>query len=327
MPCFSYLHPCHVSEGIAETTNTAEAQGLQDESVDMDRGLKRPSGDNDPRRRGRKKKKVPGPPLPKNALMQLNEIRPGLEYQFVSQAGPVHQPNFIMSVEVNGQQFQGMGPSKKKAKLHAAEQALASFVQFPNASEAHQALGMTVTSSGDFTSDSADTAGKIFNNFDPSTGDPAKGTNGNTAAPSVTTPPQPQLSAPRTLATQPAGKNPVMILNEIRPGTKYDFVSEAGESHSKNFVMSVTVDGETFEGSGRNKKLAKSRAAQAALQKLFNLHFNAAPGGSVTPSRGHLTFTFCLLESLMWSHWKLISLIDEKVMDLNAEQGQPFLPA
>ena len=69
-----------------------------------------------------------------------------------------------------------------------------------------------------------------------------------------------------------------MILNELRPGLKYEFVSELGESHAKNFAMSVTVDGQKFEGSGRNKKLAKSRAAQMALTKIFNLEFSLMPG-------------------------------------------------
>ena len=40
---------------------------------------------------------------------------------------------------------------------------------------------------------------------------------------------------------QPIVKNPVMILNEIRPGTKYDFVSETVENDSKTFVMSVSA--------------------------------------------------------------------------------------
>ena len=43
-----------------------------------------------------------------------------------------------MSVEVNGTIYEGAGPTKKKAKLLAAEKALSSFVQFPNASEAAQ---------------------------------------------------------------------------------------------------------------------------------------------------------------------------------------------
>ena len=244
--------------------------------TDMERGVKRPfpGGDADGARRRKKKKKVPGPPLPKNALMQLNEIKPGLQYKLVTQSGPVHAPTFTMAVEVNGQCFEGTGPTKKKAKLLAAEKALASFVQFPNASEAHQAMGRQITG-GDFTSDSADVA-NLFNSFDPSApredGEgmivATPGMNGNGAT----------VTSPRPVQPQPAGKNPVMILNEIRPGTKYEFISETGESHAKNFVMSVTVDSETFQGSGRNKKLAKARAAQAALQKIFNLEFSSSPG-------------------------------------------------
>ncbi len=106
---------------------------------------------------------MPGPALPKNAVMQLNEMKPGLEFQLVQQWGPVHAPVFQMSVEVNGQVFQGEGPSKKKAKLTCAEKALTSFLQFPNASEVHQTLGRQITT-GDFTSDSADN-GALFNEF------------------------------------------------------------------------------------------------------------------------------------------------------------------
>ena len=58
----------------------AEGATIPEDDIDMERGLKRPfpsDGEANSRRR-KKKKKVPGPPLPKNALMQLNEIKPGL---------------------------------------------------------------------------------------------------------------------------------------------------------------------------------------------------------------------------------------------------------
>uniref|UniRef100_A0A673SVG4 DRBM domain-containing protein n=1 Tax=Suricata suricatta TaxID=37032 RepID=A0A673SVG4_SURSU len=77
-----------------------------------------------------------------------------------------------------------------------------------------------------------------------------------------------------------------MILNELRPGLKYDFLSESGESHAKSFVMSVVVDGQFFEGSGRNKKLAKARAAQSALATIFNLHLDQTPSRQPIPSEG-----------------------------------------
>jgi len=39
----------------------------------------------------------------KNALQQLNELRPGLEYRVVSQTGPCHRPVFTVHVQLSGQ--------------------------------------------------------------------------------------------------------------------------------------------------------------------------------------------------------------------------------
>ena len=47
-----------------------------------------------------------------------------------------------------------------------------------------------------------------------------------------------------------------------------------GESPAtKRFVMTVTIDGQTFEGSGASKKLAKQACARMALTALYNLSF------------------------------------------------------
>ncbi|XP_062949619.1 double-stranded RNA-specific editase 1 [Cynocephalus volans] len=247
----------------------------------------------------KKRRKTPGPVLPKNALMQLNEIKPGLQYTLLSQTGPVHAPLFVMSVEVNGQVFEGSGPTKKKAKLHAAEKALRSFVQFPNASEAHLAMGRTLSVNTDFTSDQADFPDTLFNGFETSdkleppfymgsNGDDSFSSSGDlslSASPVPANLTQPPLAVPPPFPP-PSGKNPVMILNELRPGLKYDFLSESGESHAKSFVMSVVVDGRFFEGSGRNKRLAKARAAQSALATIFNLHLDQTPSRQPIPSEG-----------------------------------------
>uniref|UniRef100_UPI00398F6751 double-stranded RNA-specific editase 1-like isoform X3 n=1 Tax=Pristiophorus japonicus TaxID=55135 RepID=UPI00398F6751 len=259
------------------------------------------NGHSHPKFRAKKRKKTPGPILPKNALMQLNEIKPGLQYKLLSQSGPVHAPVFIMTVEVNGQNFEGSGPTKKKAKLHVAEKALRSFVQFPNASEAHLAMGRMLNVNTDFTSDHSDFPDTLFNGFEtPALGDDPYllGSNGdgsfssgdyNSFGPSCgvggSSVGQSALTAPSPFAMT-SGKNPVMILNELRPGLKYEFVSESGESHAKNFIMAVTVDGQTFEGSGRNKKLAKARAAQATLQTLFNMQLDSTPSRQPIPSEG-----------------------------------------
>ena len=55
-----------------------------------------------------------------NALMRLNQIRPGLQYRLLSQSGPVHAPLFTMSVDLDGTVHQASGSSKKTAKLHVA---------------------------------------------------------------------------------------------------------------------------------------------------------------------------------------------------------------
>lgn len=248
----------------------------------------------------KKRRRAPGPALPKNALMQLNEIKPGLQYTLLSQTGPVHAPLFVISVEVNGQVFEGSGPTKKKAKLQAAEKALRSFVQFPNASEAHLAMGRSLSANTDFTSDQADFPDALFNGFETpdrsevpfytgsNGGDDSFSSSGDlslSASPVPTSLVQPPLPVLPPFPP-PAGKNPVMILNELRPGLKYDFLSESGESHAKNFVMSVVVDGQFFEGSGRNKKLAKARAAQSALAAIFNLHLDQTPSRQPILSEG-----------------------------------------
>ena len=59
-------------------------------------------------------------------------------------------------------------------------------------------------------------------------------TNGTTEAKAIA-----HVGIPISKPPQPQGKNPVMILNEIRPGTQYDFVSESRDHLLKNFTMQV----------------------------------------------------------------------------------------
>lgn len=73
------------------------------------------------------------------------------------------------------------------------------------------------------------------------------------------------------------GKNPVMELNEKRRGLKYELISETGGCHDKRFVMEVEIDGQKFQGTGSNKKVAKAYAALAALERLY-------PEGSLAES-------------------------------------------
>ncbi|XP_058709398.1 spermatid perinuclear RNA-binding protein isoform X6 [Poecile atricapillus] len=188
-----------------------------------------------------------------NALMRLNQIRPGLQYKLLSQSGPVHAPVFTMSVDVDGTTYEASGPSKKTAKLHVAVKVL-------------QAMGYPTGFDADVecvsSDEKSDTEGK---NETMSSISSNNNTGNSTADTSATL--EVRTQGPILTAS---GKNPVMELNEKRRGLKYELISETGGSHDKRFVMEVEVDGQKFRGAGPNKKVAKASAALAALEKLFS---------------------------------------------------------
>ncbi|XP_039628452.1 interleukin enhancer-binding factor 3-like isoform X2 [Polypterus senegalus] len=197
------------------------------------------------------------PPQAMNALMRLNQLKPGLQYKLISQTGPVHVPVFTMAVEVDDKTFEASGPSKKTAKLHVAVKVL-------------QDMGLPT-------------------GVEVKTAEPVKTeevVNEVEIKPSVVAPPVSETSSNSNVQNSDSGnnsenarqqgpiltkhgKNPVMELNEKRRGLKYELISETGGSHDKRFVMEVEVDGMKFQGAGSNKKVAKAYAALAALEKLF----------------------------------------------------------
>lgn len=233
-------------------------------------------------------KKLSWSDSPKNALVQLNELRPGLQYQMVSQTGPVHAPVFSIAVEVNGLTFEGTGPTKKKAKMRAAELALKSFIQFPNAPQAHLAMGNISNPTADFTSDQADFPDTLFKEFESSqcsdslsicnSGEEGKLLSskllrhGQLLRHTLDLMVQAQQRLGGIVQEPDGPKSPVVLLNELRPGLRYACLSERAEGRNlRRFVMAVRVDGRIFEGCGRSKKLAKNQAAQCALRALFNI--------------------------------------------------------
>lgn len=235
-------------------------------------------------------KKLSWSVTPKNALVQLHELKPDLQYRIVSQTGPVHAPVFSVAVEVNGLTFEGSGPTKKKAKMRAAELALKSFVQFPNACQAHFAMGNCINPSTDFTSDQADFPDTLFKEFEPTAHSehfasysPVNNEllssayrHGRLVCHTLDLMGHTKQNKHKMASPAESEKNPVVMLNELRPGLRYVCLSETVEKqHIKHFVMAMRVDGRTFEGSGRSKKLAKAQAAQAALQALFNIQLTS----------------------------------------------------
>ncbi|XP_077353138.1 spermatid perinuclear RNA-binding protein isoform X2 [Festucalex cinctus] len=187
---------------------------------------------------------------PMNALMRLNQIRPGLQYRLLSQSGPVHAPVFTMSVDLDGTVYEASGSSKKTAKLHVAVKVL-------------QAMGYPTGFDSDLdpmsSDEKSDGEGKSETSSHASNNATHSSDSSNTL--------EVRTQGPILTAS---GKNPVMELNEKRRGLKYELISESGGSHDKRFVMEVEVDGQKFRGAGPNKKVAKASAALAALEKLFS---------------------------------------------------------
>ena len=68
-----------------------------------------------------------------------------------------------------------------------------------------------------------------------------------------------------------SGKNPVMIINEVYRAAEFSLLSENGVGLTKSFVMSLAIDGQTFQASGRSKRQAKVNAAQTALTELHGV--------------------------------------------------------
>lgn len=60
-------------------------------------------------------------------------------------------------------------------------------------------------------------------------------------------------------------KNPVMVLNEMKPNIVYD-ITCSGPPHARIYSASVTVNGKTYSAEDTTKKKAKARVAQMILQ-------------------------------------------------------------
>eukprot|EP00092_Neocalanus_flemingeri_P029434 GFUD01031960.1.p1 GENE.GFUD01031960.1~~GFUD01031960.1.p1 ORF type:complete len:688 (-),score=250.66 GFUD01031960.1:145-2208(-) len=230
---------------------------------------------------GKKRKVAGGPVQAKNAVVTLNEYKAGLEYVMVEQRGPVHQPTFVIGVTVNGAQFLGEGGSKKLAKLAAAEMALKSFVQFKNPLEAQVAMGLAPThiNTMDFTSDTEigqEMQMRPFNESNVS--DISLDTSMNNSCSSI-----PHDNTTNKQAATPGDQNPVMTLNELKPGLSFDCAESGTSPATKRFTMKVLIDQQEFEGSGASKKQAKQAAARSALTKLYNINFTPMTTNTSTP--------------------------------------------
>jgi len=173
--------------------------------------------------------------------------------------------------------FQGIGPSKKRAKIMASERALAhigvidaSLVQMPEPETQH---------ADDPTADVF--TGLLYSNF--------KAPDKSASEASLKLP----IYQPENLydpfeqgdpyAMQDAfecyvGRNAVSIMSEMRPDAIYEIVFASFNSTPTRFVTAVRVKGRSYCGDAKNKKVSKGRAAAMALTDIYGIEFGAGEG-------------------------------------------------
>ncbi|XP_064863641.1 spermatid perinuclear RNA-binding protein-like isoform X5 [Oncorhynchus nerka] len=201
---------------------------------------------------------------PMNALMRLNQIRPGLQYKLLSQSGPVHAPVFTMSVDVDSTVHEASGSSKKTAKLHVAVKVLQA-MGYPTGFDTDLDCSADEKSDGEGRSESSTHSNNTTHS------DSSNTLEVRTQGPILTT----------------SGKNPVMELNEKRRGLKYELISESGGSHDKRFAMETKCSlAAAVAASAVAAQVARGRGRAAALTSGAFITTATAPGYTQIPGFG-----------------------------------------
>ena len=143
------------------------------------------------------------------------------------------------------------------AKLAAAEVTLKSLIQFryvfcfdlSDNITMQVAMGMTPNHNAmDFTSDTE--IGQEMKPFNDSNVSDISLENLDNSSLSINN----DNTTPKSKVPPPGGQNPVMTLNELKPGLSFE-CSESGTSPAtKRFTMKVFIEEKEFEGSGASKK-------------------------------------------------------------------------
>ncbi|KAK3609890.1 hypothetical protein CHS0354_015084 [Potamilus streckersoni] len=208
----------------------------------------------------KKKRRKRGVATPNNALMQLYDIKRLVQFKCVSRTELI----FTMSVEVNGQTFIGKGPSKKKARLNAAEQA-------PKDRQL-QNVDLTAKSVVDelFSDLQKCPDERRLNARDAkiTKSDAADCENHGCSKPQISDAANVPLSMVKQTTNQSkVPKNALNQLLQMKRYVRFQFVSQS----EPMFTMSLEVNGQTFVGKGTSKKKAKLDAAEQAFRSFVQL--------------------------------------------------------
>lgn len=226
--------------------------------------------------------------IPKNALMVLNELHPGVKFSVQEQKNALHQYFCTVQVEVEGKMYSGQGISRMLAKQTACENALKGLLleklakvddqepQLPPPNDIEMEEDKN-TSGGEGDSVVSDSRPRrSFPEDDVPWGSLAsfalhklfsEWQSQGTEVPVAKIISTPVTGAPSPMKKIPDDANkrhPVQLLNQLRPGCQYKETRE-GNVPSLTFTISVNIDGVEYSGVGNTKKEAKKKCAQAAL--------------------------------------------------------------
>lgn len=237
--------------------------------------------------------------IPKNAIMVLNELQPGITFDSDEQMNAFNQLTYSVKVEIDGVTYTGEGPSKATAKAAAAELAVKGLIlkKISDASTKKEKDGgngnggeddQMDTTSGDDMSEKGSTNGKrvipedevpwgslaSFALFKLFADWKAQGTNIPSVVPPSILKPIPKATPPKaaqakgSMPENPETVHPVTLVGRLYPGTLFSELSREGTPPNLTFCMGATVNGVQYTGTAQNKKEAKKNCALNILKAM-----------------------------------------------------------
>jgi len=249
---------------------------------------------------------------PKSPLMVVNEMVGSVSYNFIdAPAGGGMAPGiphlFTAQCVVDDQTFSGTGPSKQIAKNICAEHVI-QYVVTKKCNEnrnkpvvdqqmADPNVQPSIEDETPWLQLASLALFKLFNDWQAqgyvipaellkNPNDPNNPTNiPQQGGQDVQMGHAPAPKAPKKakeIPPNPTDRHPVQLLNELKGGVVFSVVGTTGVTPNIIFTMGCEVDGQQYQGVGRNKKDAKKHCAMEALKALYNIQYPGTLNAEVT---------------------------------------------
>ncbi|VEN55941.1 unnamed protein product [Callosobruchus maculatus] len=227
---------------------------------------------------------------PKNAVMILNELVRNTTYTIDEM--PVkadNRPAFKVTVVVDGVEHVGYGHTKTVAKNAAAENALKHVVKHNKLSEFKQQQEEEGVEKMMITEEDTNqplpwqhvASFALFKLFTSWGEDPNAIKNAVIGALTGNPPQSATVNENNALEMRPAKKmpanpetmNPLMLINQMMPYAQFEEIGKSGVPPNLTFTFKCTANGQSFIGTGSNKKAAKKMAAFAVCHSVLGVAY------------------------------------------------------